>query len=172
MGRGGLASRYEIPDTWKDMSGSYDMKRLATAALIGLCATPIWAEDMMKPSPLSVAETIDGLEAAVNGAGATVFARVDHAAGAQSVGKTIPDATLLIFGNPALGTLAMQQDLRAGLVLPLRVLAYTDADGTTQLMWSPAEDLFAGLDIPADAEVIGRINGVLDMLTDKAIGAN
>ena len=148
------------------------MKLAITAALIGLCDAPLWAENMMKSSPLSVAETIDGLEAAVNGAGATVFARVDHAAGAQSVGKSIPDATLLIFGNPALGTLAMEDDLRAGLVLPLRVLAYEDAEGNTQLTWTPAEELLAGLDIASDAEVVGKINGALNMLTSKAIGAN
>lgn len=148
------------------------MKHIMTAALIGLFATPTLAEDMMKMSPLSVSETIDGLEAAVTGAGATVFARVDHAAGAQSVGKNIPEATLLIFGNPALGTLAMEQDLRAGLVLPLRVLAYEDADGNTQMIWTPAEDLFAGLDIPADAEVIAKVNGALNGLTDKAMSAN
>ena len=124
---------------------------------------------MMKPSPLSVSETIDRLEAAVTGAGATVFARVDHAAGAESVGKLIPDATLLIFGNPALGTLAMEQDIRAGLMLPLRVLAYQDADGNTQMTWTPAEELLEGLDIAPDAEVVGKINGALNMLTDKAI---
>lgn len=145
------------------------MRYLMTAALIGLLATPTLADDMMKMSPLSVTETIDGLEAAVTGAGATVFARVDHAKGAESVGKSISDAQLLIFGNPALGTLAMEQDIRAGLVLPLQVLAYADADGVTQLMWTPAEDLFAGLDIPADAEVIAKVNGALNMLTDKAI---
>jgi uncharacterized protein (DUF302 family) len=148
------------------------MKHIIIAALIGLCATPIWAENMMKSSPLTVADTIDGLEAAVSGAGATVFARVDHAAGAQSVGKTIPDATLLIFGNPALGTLAMEGDIRAGLMLPLRVLAYTDADGNTQMTWTPAEELLEGLDIAPDAEVIGKINGALNMLTDKAMSAN
>ncbi|EBA12763.1 DUF302 domain-containing protein [Roseobacter sp. CCS2] len=148
------------------------MKLAITAALIGLCAAPLWAENMMKRSPLSVAATIDGLEAAVNGAGATVFARVDHAAGAQSVDKSIPDATLLIFGNPALGTLAMEQDIRAGLVLPLQVLAYTDADGNTQMTWTPAEELLEGLDIAPDAEVIGKINGALNMLTDKAMSAN
>jgi uncharacterized protein (DUF302 family) len=124
---------------------------------------------MMKPSPLSVSETIDRLEAAVTGAGATVFARVDHAAGAESVGKLIPGATLLIFGNPALGTLAMEQDIRAGLMLPLRVLAYQDADGNTQMTWTPAEELLEGLDIAPDAEVVGKINGALNMLTDKAI---
>lgn len=148
------------------------MKHVIASALIGLCATTAMAEDMMKASPLSVSETIDGLEAAVSGAGATVFARVDHAAGATSVGKSIPDATLLIFGNPALGTLAMEDDIRAGLVLPLRVLAYQDADGNTQMTWTPAEDLFSGLDIAADAEVVAKVNGALNMLTDKAISAN
>ncbi|MCG3267260.1 DUF302 domain-containing protein [Yoonia sp. I 8.24] len=144
------------------------MIKILATALIGL-STSAMAEDMMKASPLTVAETIDALEAAVNGAGATVFARVDHAAGAESVGKSLPDAELLIFGNPALGTLAMEQDIRAGAVLPLRVLAYADADGVTQLQWTPAEDLFAGLDIPADAEVITRVNGALNMLTSKAV---
>ncbi len=148
------------------------MKTVIAAALIGLSATTLWAENMIKSSPLSVSETIDGLEAAVTGAGATIFARVDHAAGAESVGKSIPDATLLIFGNPALGTLAMEDDIRAGLVLPLRVLAYQDAEGNTQMTWTPAEDLFAGLDIAADAEVVTKVNGALNMLTDKAMSAN
>lgn len=147
------------------------MKNIMIAGLLA-ASSPAYAEDVVKASPLSVAETIDGLVAAVEGAGATVFARVDHAAGAMSVDKTLPDAQLLIFGNPALGTLAMEQDIRAGLVLPLRVLAYTDADGNTQMLWTPAEDMFAGLDIPADAEIVAKVNGALDGLTSKAIAAN
>lgn len=147
------------------------MKYLLTSALIGLSSMAM-AADVTKQSPLSVAQTVDGLELAVKGAGATVFARVDHAAGAQSVGETIPDAELLIFGNPALGTMAMQDDIRAGLVLPLRVLVYQDTDGNTQMTWTPAEDLFAGLDIAPDAEVVTRINGALNGLTDRAMSAN
>lgn len=147
------------------------MKYLLTSALIGLSSMAM-AADVTKQSPLSVAQTVDGLELAVKGAGATVFARVDHAAGAQSVGETIPNAELLIFGNPALGTMAMQDDIRAGLVLPLRVLVYQDTDGNTQMTWTPAEDLFAGLDIAPDAEVVTRINGALNGLTDRAMSAN
>ncbi|WP_439154885.1 DUF302 domain-containing protein [Yoonia sp.] len=147
------------------------MKYLVAPALIGL-STMATAADVTKQSPLSVTQTVDGLEAAVTGAGATVFARVDHAAGAQSVGKSIPDAQLLIFGNPALGTLAMEDDIRAGLVLPLRVLVYRDADGHTQMTWTPAEDLFAGMNIAADAAVIARINGALNGLTDRAMSAH
>ncbi len=147
------------------------MKNLIAATLI-LTGGMAMAETMTKASPLSVDETINGLVAAVEGAGATVFARVDHAVGAERVGKSIPDAQLLIFGNPALGTLAMELDLRAGLVLPLRVLAYTDANGDTQMTWDSAETLFEGLDIPADAEVVTKVNGALNALTDKAMSAN
>lgn len=147
------------------------MKITIAAALIAMGSMAM-GENITKSSPLSVDETINGLVAAVEGAGATVFARVDHAAGAEKVGKSIADAQLLIFGNPALGTLAMEQDLRAGLVLPLRVLAYSDANGETQMTWTTAETLFDGLDIPADAEVIKKVNGALNALTDKAMSAN
>lgn len=147
------------------------MKNIVIAGLLAV-ASPALAEDVVKTSPLSVTETIDGLVAAVEGAGATVFARVDHAAGAASVDKSLPDAQLLIFGNPMLGTDAMELDIRAGLALPLRVLAYADADGTTQMMWTPAEDLFEGLDIAADADIVTKVNGALNGLTDKAIAVN
>lgn len=153
-----------LHDNWE-----LPMKTLLTTACIVIAASTTWAQDMIKPSPKSVSDTIDALEAAVTGAGATVFARVDHAAGAQNVGKSIPDAQLLIFGNPALGTLAMEADLRAGLVLPIRVLAYEDADGNTQLTWSSADELFAGLDVPADAEVRNMVNGAINNLTNAAI---
>ena len=143
------------------------MKTALTAGLLAI-SSPAFADDMIKASPLSVTETIDGLVAAVEGAGATVFARVNHKAGAMSVDKDIADAQLLIFGNPALGTLAMEQDLRAGLVLPLRVLAYTDTDGNTQMIWTPAADMFAGLDVSAD--VAAKVDGALNGLTSKAIG--
>ena len=50
-----------------------------------------------------VATTMDNLEAAVSGAGATVFARGDHGAGAKIVGVEMGDSQLLIFGNPKMG---------------------------------------------------------------------
>ena len=146
------------------------MKTYLAAALIA-CAAPAAAQEVVKASPLGVTQTADGLVAAIEGAGATVFARVDHAAGAASVGQDLPPAELVIFGNPALGTLAMQDDIRAGLVLPLRVLVYQDANGATQMTWDSAQTLFDGLDIAADADVVGKINGALNALTDKAMSA-
>ncbi|MEO0931899.1 MAG: DUF302 domain-containing protein [Pseudomonadota bacterium] len=145
------------------------MKYLITSALIGLFATQAVAELVSKPSGKSVAETMDALEAAVTGAGATVFARIDHAEGAASVDLEMPAAQLLIFGNPRLGTPVMNMDIAAGLQLPLRVLVHETEDGGVAVSYKTAETLLDGLSVDMGAEVIGRMNGALNMLTDKAV---
>ncbi|MDT8345972.1 MAG: DUF302 domain-containing protein, partial [Thermohalobaculum sp.] len=96
-------------------------RRLAAgAALALLAAMPVRAAELVRvPSPHPVAETADRLVAAVEAAGAKVFARIDHAGGAKSVGVDIPANQVVIFGNPALGTAAIKDAPGAGLDLPL-----------------------------------------------------
>lgn len=120
------------------------------------------------PSNKSVAETIDALAAAVESAGAKVFARVDHAGGAQKVGAVLAPAELLIFGNPKLGTPAMQADIHAGLFLPLKVLAYQDEGGQTQITYQDPATMFVGLAIGADAPFVEAMRGALGKLTAAA----
>ena len=127
------------------------------------------AEMITKTSPHSVAVTLDRLEAAVNAAGATVFARIDHAKGAASVGEELRPTQMLMFGNPKLGTPLMQVQQSAGLDLPLRVVSFEDADGKVTLGYHAPADLAAAHGIPADAPVIAKMTGALDKLTNKAI---
>jgi len=131
-------------------------------------ALPAAAELVTVQSQKSVGETMDALQAAVEGAGATVFARVDHAAGAQNAALELSPSQLLIFGNPKLGTPAMQADMRAGLYLPLKVLAYEDADGQVWLTYQDPAEMLSGLEIPADAGFIAKMQGALDKLTAVA----
>ena len=144
-------------------------KICATALALTLSSTALHAEIIHKTSPHSVVETMDRLEEAVTAAGATVFARVDHAAGAQKVDMELRPTQLLIFGNPVLGTPAMQDDIRAGIVLPLRVLVYQDEDGDTQIAYEDVTDMFADFDIDASAEYINKMRGALQMFADKAV---
>ncbi|MCK0119406.1 DUF302 domain-containing protein [Loktanella sp. F6476L] len=146
------------------------MKRILTAmtTALSLIGAPLMAETITQNSPKSVSATMDALQAAVEGAGATVFARVNHGAGAASVEMELTDAELLIFGNPRLGTPAMQADIHAGLQLPLRVLVYAGDNGTV-VAYESVETLFDGLDVPLDAEFAQRMTGALAMLTGKAI---
>jgi uncharacterized protein (DUF302 family) len=56
-------------------------------------------------------DTIERLEAAVKAKGMTVFAHIDHAAGAAEVGLGLRPTDLLIFGNAKGGTPLMQSIL-------------------------------------------------------------
>ena len=146
------------------------LKAAATAALT-LAASHAQAGDLItKPSAHSVDVTIDRLVAAVEGAGAKVFARIDHAKGATSVGMELRPTQMLMFGNPKLGTPALMAGQTSGLDLPLRVVAYQDAQGQVFVAYHPPSDLSADHGIPADAEVLKKMMGALDKLTNKAVG--
>lgn len=80
-----------------------------------------------------VKDTIDRLVAGLAARGITVFARIDHAAGAVSVGMALRPTELLIFGNAKGGTPLMQAGQTIGLDLPLKALAWQDASGKTWL---------------------------------------
>ncbi|WP_101068209.1 DUF302 domain-containing protein [Roseovarius salinarum] len=144
----------------------------ATLMLAPLLTAPAAAADLTRvESARGVAATADALEAAVEGAGATVFARVDHAAGARSAGMDLRPAQLLVFGNPRLGTPAMQDAPEAGLFLPMRVLVHEDADGQTLLVYEDPAAMLGDLDgVAAGAGYIEKMTGALAKLTAKAAG--
>ncbi len=78
------------------------------------------------PSTYSPKETADRLATAVTSRGMTLIARVDHAAAAAKVGLDLRPTEVLIFGNPAAGTLLMQDIQTVGLDLPLKALVWQD----------------------------------------------
>ena len=78
-------------------------------------------------SPHAAKATMDRLEAVVKQRGLTVFARIDHAAGAAKVGMTLRPTELLIFGNPQGGTPLMECAQTTGIDLPLKALVWEDA---------------------------------------------
>ena len=146
------------------------MTRLLLAAAMLLVATvAVQAGPITKESPHSVAVTLDKLAAAVEGAGATVFARVDHAKGASSIGEDLRPTELLIFGNPKIGTPVMQANQGAGLDLPLRVVAFEGEDGKVQLQWHDPADLATAYGVPADHPALAAMSGALQKLTDAAV---
>jgi len=87
-------------------------------------------------SRVSVRETTDRLLAALIARQLTVFARIDHAAGAASVGLVLRPTELVIFGNPKGGTALMQDRQSAGIDLPLKALVWEDADGKAILTYN------------------------------------
>ena len=81
-------------------------------------------------------ETMKRLETEVAAKGLTVFAHVDHAAGAAAVGLPLRPTDLLIFGNAKGGTPLMQSMQTIGIDLPLKALVWQDASGSTWLSYN------------------------------------
>ena len=121
-----------------------------------------------QPSAFGVKETMDRLEADVRKKGMTVFARVDHAAGASAVGLALRATELLIFGNARVGTPLMQGDQTIGLDLPLKVLVWEDAAGQTSLAYYEPRVLLGRPGVAADHASITLMSAVLAGLAKAA----
>jgi uncharacterized protein (DUF302 family) len=87
----------------------------------------------------SVKVTIDRLAAAATAMGITVFARIDHAAGATAAGMALRPTELLIFGNAKAGTPLMQANQAAGIDLPLKMLSWQDDTGQVLLGYNQVQ---------------------------------
>lgn len=114
-------------------------------------------------------DTMNRLEAEVKAKGLTVFARVDHAAGATAVGQTLRPTDLLIFGNAKGGTPLMQQAQTVGIDLPLKALVWQDEQGATFLSYNDPAWLAGrhGVGEPAKAAV-AAMTGALHAIATKA----
>jgi uncharacterized protein (DUF302 family) len=84
----------------------------------------------------SVTATADRLESILGAKGMTVFARIDHAAGAEKVGKSLPPTQLLIFGNPKVGTPLMLCGRSIAIDLPQKALIWEDAAGKVWISYN------------------------------------
>ena len=83
-------------------------------------------------------ETMDRVEAILKQKGMTIFARVDHAAGAAKIGTQLRPTELLIFGNPQGGTPLIECSQTVCIDLPLKVLVWRDESGQ---VWIGFNDL-------------------------------
>src|SRR5690242_8856918 len=106
-------------------------------------------------SDFPVETTVARLEAAAQAKGLTLFARIDHSAGAAAVGLSLRPTVLVIFGNARGGTPLMQAQQTAGIDLPLKALVWQDDSGATRLSYNEPAWIAArhGLDSPDDATV-------------------
>ena len=80
-------------------------------------------------SAYPMSETIDRLKRDIAGKGIKFFDEIDQAKLAADAGIRIRPSTLLVFGNPPLGTLFIAANPLAGLDWPVRVLVYEDQKG-------------------------------------------
>lgn len=115
-----------------------NLVKLIAALTLTLLVTPALAAEglVSVKSPYSAKETMNRLEELVNKRGPKVFARIDHATGAASIGKSLRPTELLIFGNPQGGTPFMECVQSVGIDLPLKALVWEDASSQVWLSYN------------------------------------
>ena len=108
-----------------------------------------------------VKTTVGRLENILGEKGMTVFIRINHAEGAEKVGKKLRPTELIIFGNPKVGTPLMQCGQSVGIDLPQKALIWQDEAGQVWLSYNDPKYLASRHSIKECGEVIKKIEKAL-----------
>lgn len=123
------------------------------------------------PSHYGVKALMDRLEGELRARGITIFARVDHAQGAAAAGMKLRPTELLIFGNPKAGTPLMQANQTIGIDLPLKFLAWEDAEQKVWLAYNDVSYLADRHGLGGElGPTIGALSSVSAQIANAAAG--
>ena len=119
-------------------------------------------------SPYSAEATMQRVEQEVAKRDLSVFARIDHAAGAAKAGAALRPTLLLVFGNPKGGTPFMQCQQSVGIDLPLKVLVWEDPSGQVWLGYN--DPVFIARRHGANGcPIVGKLAKALDAIARTAV---
>ena len=122
-----------------------------------------------KSSSRGFAPTLDALVEVLESSGNTVFARIDQAAEAAKVGAALRPTTLLLFGNPRVGTPLMSAVPTLALDLPLKALVWEDDFGRVQVSFNVMRTLAARFGEAGVADALDAMDAKLAALIERAI---
>jgi uncharacterized protein (DUF302 family) len=114
-------------------------------------------------------ETCRRLIEAIERRSLTVFAQIDHAAGAREVGLEMRDERVVVFGNARAGTPLMISDSRVGIELPLRVLIWAGED-TILLGFRDPRELQEAYAIAEHRQTLDKMAALLGEVVAEAAG--
>ncbi|QSZ42687.1 DUF302 domain-containing protein [Sulfurimonas aquatica] len=141
------------------------MKKLV---LVLLMLTTVFANEIIiKKSSCSVDTTINNIKNIVTKKGLTVFTVVDHKKNASGVDMNMNESKLIIFGNPKVGTILMNEEMKIGLDLPLKVLVYKDDNGDVKIAYRDATWISKEHQLK-EMKVVSKVDNALNKITTKA----
>ena len=134
----------------------------------------ISCKDVIKPyadfeSPLAFEETVGALQKTLNSKGITIFATIEHHKAAEAVGETMQPATVLIVGNPKVGTALMQENPYFAIELPLKILIYEE-DKTVKIRYEKIATIAEKYDIKQNFSTAEKIDAAMLQLIKSSIG--
>jgi uncharacterized protein (DUF302 family) len=149
-------------------------KLLSAITAVFVLVSPISAQAdnglITKASAYPAETTTKRLEDALKSHGFMVFGRLNHAAAAKSFGLSMPYSTVVVFGNPKLGTPNFIKNPPLAIDLPLKALIWEDKNGKVWLSYNSSkylyETIYARHNQPFTAEMVSRLEEGLGKLTD------
>ena len=153
------------------------MKILFTFLLFPLLAAAqpiISCKDVIKPyadfeSPLTFEETVVALQKELNSRGISIFATIDHHKAAEAVGESMQPATVLIVGNPKVGTALMQENPLLAIELPLKILIYKE-EKIVRIRYEKIAAIAEKYHIKQNFATAEKIDAAMQQLIKLAIG--
>jgi len=153
------------------------MKYLITFLLFPflVAAQPkISCKEVIKPyedfqSPLAFEETVAALQKTLNSKGITIFAAIEHHKAAEAVGESMSPATVLIVGNPKVGTALMQENPLLAIELPLKILVYKEGQ-TVNIRYEKIAPIAEKYHIKQSFSTAEKIDAAMQQLIKLSIG--
>ena len=140
-----------------------------------VAAQPIIScKDVIKPygdfqSPLTFEDTVAALQKTLNSKGITIFATIEHHKAAEAVGESMSPATVLIVGNPKVGTALMQENPLLAIELPLKILVYKEGE-TVKIRYEKIAAIAEKYHIKQNFSTAERIDAAMQQLINRLLG--
>jgi uncharacterized protein (DUF302 family) len=121
----------------------------------------------------SLAESVDRVKEAIEGIdGLSLMAEFDHTANAAAVDRDLLPTTVLVFGNPDIGTPLMQDNRTVAIDMPQKLLVAEHDDGTVTVSYNDPDYLAERHGISPDHDTLETIAGALSSLAAAAAGTD
>ncbi|RAX55160.1 hypothetical protein CCY99_00225 [Helicobacter sp. 16-1353] len=89
-----------------------------------------------------------------------IFAEFDHAKNAEEVGLELNPTSVIVFGNPKVGTFLMQENQSIAIHLPLRISVWKDAKNNVFVTYTDIKDLAKQYNIK-NTKVVDNVDNLL-----------
>ena len=98
-----------------------------------------------------------------------IFNQIDHHTGAKKAGLSINPTTLILFGNPKVGTAFMKKNQQVGIDLPMKILIYTDKNGKTFVSYRKIDILIKNHSLKMNKKITTKVSGLFSKLIDSIL---
>jgi uncharacterized protein (DUF302 family) len=122
-----------------------------------------------KPSKYSVAESMDRVEAAAKGVGASIFARIDYQEMSKKVKVDIRPNQLLIFGRGAGGPYIIKEAPLAGIDIPFKALVWEDSQGKVWVSHTNGSFIDKRYAVKGAASYVKNIDETIEKIVSEAL---